>query len=221
MTWPMGLARRPERTRSRNSSSVWTMPPPEPPSVKAGRMTAGTPISSSAARVRSWRSAGVSPSTMTRRRVGLADAVEQRAERLAVLGHLDRLERRAQQARLRMAVEHALARELDAQVERRLAAQAGQDAVRLLALEDALDALDGERLEVDDVGDARVGHDRGRVAVEQDRAHALVAQRAARLCAGVVELGRLADDHRATADDQHATRASGGSSRSAARRRAP
>ena len=105
-----------------------------------------------------------------------------------------------------MALEDALARELDAQVERRLAAEAGQDAVRLLALEDALDRLDGQRLEVDDVGDARVGHDRGRVAVEQDRAHALVAQRAACLRAGVVELGRLADDHRPGADDQHRRR---------------
>ena len=75
-----------------------------------------------------------------------------------------------------------------------------------LALEDALDRRDGERLEVDDVGHARVGHDRGRVAVEQDRAHAFVAQRAAGLRAGVVELGRLADDHRPAADDQHRLR---------------
>ena len=37
------LARSPARTRSRNSTSVATMPPPEPPSVKAGRMTAGSP----------------------------------------------------------------------------------------------------------------------------------------------------------------------------------
>ncbi len=66
--------------------------------------------------------------------------VEQLAEALSVLGHLDRLERRAQQSRS-MPLEDAFAGELDTQVERRLTAESGQDAVRLLALEDALDGL--------------------------------------------------------------------------------
>ena len=66
-----------------------------------------------------------------------------------------------------------------------------------------LDHLDGQRLDVDDVGHAVVGHDRGRIGVDQDRLDALLAQRAAGLGAGVVELGRLADDDRAGADDQH------------------
>ncbi len=135
--------------------------------------------------------------------VGLADPVEQCPERLSVLRHLDRRQWRAQQARLRVALEHARAGKRDAQVERRLAAQPGQDAVRLLALEDPLDAGHGQRLEVDHVGHAGVGHDRRRVAVEQDGSDALVAQRAAGLRAGVVELRRLADDHRPGADDQH------------------
>ena len=51
-----------------------------------------------------------------------------------------------------------------------------------------------------------IGHDRGRVGVDQDRLHALAAQRQAGLHAGVVELGRLADDDRPGADDQDASR---------------
>ena len=58
-----------------------------------------------------------------------------------------------------------------------------------------------ERLDVGGVGHARVGHDRGRVGVDQ---HDLVAERAqglAGLGAGVVELAGLADDDRPGADD--------------------
>ena len=62
--------------------------------------------------------------------------------------------------------------------------------------------LDGERLEVDGVGDVGVGHDRGRVGVDEDRPDALGAERAAGLRAGVVELGGLADDDGPGADDQ-------------------
>ena len=82
------------------------------------------------------------------------------------------------------------------EVERGLAAEAGQQALGLLLRDDRLDGLDGERLEVDDVGHLRVGHDRGRVRVDEDRPDALGAQRAAGLRPGVVELGRLADDDR-------------------------
>ena len=140
-----------------------------------------------------------------RRRVRLVDPVEQVAERLAVLGHADRLERRPEQADV-VALEDAGLRERRRQVERRLAAEPGQQALGLLAGDDGLDRVDGERLEVDGVGDRRVGHDRGRVGVDEDRAHALGAQGAAGLGAGVVELRRLADDDGAAAEDQHRRR---------------
>ena len=48
-TWLMGLAASPPDTMARNSSSVWAMPPPVPPSVYAGRTTRGSPRSGSAA----------------------------------------------------------------------------------------------------------------------------------------------------------------------------
>ena len=88
------------------------------------------------------------------------------------------------------------------EVERGLAAEAGEQALRPLLRDDGLDRLDGERLEVDRVGDRRVGHDRRRVRVDEDRADALGPQRAAGLRPGVVELGRLADDDRPGAEDQ-------------------
>ena len=49
-TWPIGDAARPRATIASNSSSVRAMPPPRPPSVKAGRMISGSPNVSSAPR---------------------------------------------------------------------------------------------------------------------------------------------------------------------------
>ena len=198
ITWPIGLARSPARTRSRYAASVSTMPPPVPPSVKAGRTMAGRPISRERATLARPRRR---PSTIQRRRVRLADPVEQVAERLAVLGHLDRLERRPEQAD-RVALEDA---GLGQGVARFSAVWPPRPASRpsgSLLGDDRLDRLDGQRLEVDRVGDLRVGHDRGRVRVDEDRADALGPQRAAGLRPGVVELGGLADDDRPGAEDQ-------------------
>jgi hypothetical protein len=64
--------------------------------------------------------------------------------------------------------------------------------------------LPGDGLDVGHIGHVRVGHDGRRVAVDQDDAVALLAQRLAGLGAGVVELAGLADDDRAGADDQDA-----------------
>ncbi len=136
-------------------------------------------------------------------RIRLADSVEEVAEQLAVLGHLDRLERRADQPDV-VLVQDAGLSQGHGQVEPGLAAQAGEEPLRPLFGDDSLDGLDGERLEVDGIGHFRVGHDRGRIGVDQDRPHALGPQRPAGLCARVVELGRLPDDHGATADDQRA-----------------
>ena len=97
------------------------------------------------------------------RRVRLVDPIEQVAERLAVLGHPDRLERRPEQADV-VALEDARLGEGRGQVEGRLPAEAGKEALGLLARDDGLDRFDRQRLEVDRVGDLRVGHDRGRVA---------------------------------------------------------
>ena len=107
------------------------MPPPVPPSVNAGRTMAGRPIVVE-------RLVGRGVALRLRRalddearRVRLADPVEQVAERLAVLGHPDRLERRAEQAD-RVALEDARLGHRGDQVERGLAAEPGEQALGLL-----------------------------------------------------------------------------------------
>jgi len=49
-TWPIGDASMPAAAMRSNSSLVRAIPPPRPPSVKAGRTTQGRPTSASAAR---------------------------------------------------------------------------------------------------------------------------------------------------------------------------
>ena len=85
------------------------MPPPVPPSVNAGRTIAGSPIVRERRVGRGRARLGVGALDDRSWRVRLADPVEQVAERLAVLGHLDRLERRAEEAD-RVALEHAARR---------------------------------------------------------------------------------------------------------------
>ena len=58
-----------------------------------------------------------------------------------------------------------------------------------------------QRLDIDDVGDVFVGHDGGRVGVDQHGGNAFFAHGLAGLRAGVVELRRLADDDGPGADD--------------------
>src|SRR6266567_2009447 len=58
------------------------------------------------------------------------------------------------------------------------------------------------RLDIGGVGQFRIGHDRGRIGVDQDDAKTLFLQRLAGLGAGIVELARLADDDGAGPDDQ-------------------
>ena len=137
MTWPMGLARRPDATRSRYWSPLSTMPPPVPPSVNAGRMTAGRPIS------RAPRSAACrSPAWHPRRSptAGTAGRCARAASGSARGPPPSRWPRAACPADGHRAVRSTPAR---ATSTARLSAvwppRPAQDAVGLLALEDALD----------------------------------------------------------------------------------
>ena len=132
-----------------------------------------------------------------------ADARHRVLEFLAVFGLVDRFGRGADQLDL-VLVEHAVVPQVQRAVERGLAAHGGQDGVRAFLGDDLLDRLPGDGLDVGDVGGGRVGHDRGGVAVDQDDAVALLAQRLAGLHAGVVEFTGLADDDGAGADDEDA-----------------
>ena len=127
------------------------------------------------------------------------DRLHRVAEEQAVLGAADRVEARADQLDPEP-LEHARLRQLDREVERGLAAHRRQQRVGALALEHVGDPGEVERLEVRPVGEARVGHDRGRVRVDHDRAEAVLAQHLQRLAARVVELAGLPDHDRPRAD---------------------
>jgi len=131
----------------------------------------------------------------------LADPIEQIAEGLAILGHPDRLQGCAEEPDV-VAFEDARIGHRHGEIQSSLTAQAGEQTVRSLPGDDRFHGLHREWLEVDDVGDRRVGHDRGRVRVDEDRPDALGAERAAGLRAGIVELSRLTDDHGSAAQDQ-------------------
>ena len=133
-----------------------------------------------------------------------AAALHRLAEELAVLGPPDHRHRGSEELDAERG-QDSLVRELDGEVERGLPAERGQQRVGPLAAEHAGHALEVERLEVGAVGKARVGHDRRRVRVDDDRAVAVLAQHLERLAAGVVELAGLSDHDRPGAD--HADRA--------------
>ena len=132
-----------------------------------------------------------------------ADLDHRVVELLAVLGDVDGGDRRADQLHP-VPVEDAGVVEGDGEIERRLPADRRQDGVGLLLGDDPLDDVDGERLDVGAVGQLGVGHDRGRIAVDQDHLEPFGAQRLDRLGARVVELAGLADDDRPGADDEDA-----------------
>ena len=194
-TWPIGEAARPRATTRRYSSSVRAMPPPRPPSVNAGRTMHGRPMSPSAASA---------SSTVVRDRAARhlqPGGVHRLAEQVAVLGAGDRVVVRADELDAE-ALERAVLVQRLGEVQRGLAAERRQQRVGALALDDLRDRARQQRLDVGRVGELRVGHDRRRVRVDEDDLVALLLQDLARLHAGVVELGRLADDDRAGAEDQ-------------------
>ena len=119
----------------------------------------------------------------------------------AVLGAVDHLGPRPDQFHA-VAGERAGGGERHRGVERGLPAHGRQQGVGLLAGDDLLDHLGGDRLDVGGVREAGVGHDGGGVGIDQDHPVALGAQGLAGLGAGIVELAGLADDDRAGADDE-------------------
>ena len=150
------------------------MPPPTPPSVNDGRMIAGKPTSSTMHERLLERAGDAALRHLD------ADLAHRVAEQQAVLGHLDRVDLRANQLDVVLLEDAALVQR-DRQVERRLSADGRQHGIGLLLDDDGFDHLRRERLDVGRIGQLRVGHDRRRVAVDQHDFEALGAQRLARL----------------------------------------
>ena len=133
---------------------------------------------------------------------GLVQLFHRLLEQLTVLGAVDGLGLAGQQADAG-AVQIAGTGQFHGQVQAHLTAQVRQHRVRLFNVQNALHDLQGHGLDVNMVGHVRVGHDGGRIGVEQNGLDALCFQGAAGLGAGVVELSGLTDDDGAGANDQH------------------
>ena len=101
-------------------------------------------------------------------------------------------------------VERTVLCQLDGGVQTGLAAQRGQQRVRALFLDYALDKFGGDGLDIGAVGKTRVGHDGRRVGVDQDDLKAILLEHLAGLGAGVVKLAGLADNDGARANDEDA-----------------
>ena len=145
------------------------------------------------------------------RRLPEAEPVQHLLEALAVLGHVDRVGRGADDR-------HAVALEVARELERRLAAELHDDAPRLLDVHDLEHVLERQRLEVQAVGGVVVGRDRLRVAVDHDGLEPVLAQRERRVHAAVVELDALPDAVRPAAQHHHLLPRSCGAPRTRPRR---
>ena len=99
-------------------------------------------------------------------------------------------------------VERTVFRQLDSGVQTGLAAQRGQQRVRALFLDYALDKFGGDGLDIGAVGKTWVGHDGRRVGVDQDDLKAILLEHLAGLGAGVIELAGLANNDGARTNDE-------------------
>ena len=133
---------------------------------------------------------------------GLVDALHRVLEDLAVLRLVDRLRGGAEQADV-VLLEEALLRELHREREAGLAAEAGEDAVRLFFFNDAFNCRQRQRFNVDVIRHRVVGHDRRRVRVDEDDLDAVRLERAAGLRACIVEFRSLTDNNRAGTNDKN------------------
>ena len=100
--------------------------------------------------------------------------------------------------------QYAIFMQGDRRVQRGLATQGGQECVGALFSDDLFDHLWSDRLDVRGISKLRVGHDRGRIAVDQNDANPLGPKDATGLSARVIKFAGLTNHDGAGPDDHHA-----------------
>ena len=125
-----------------------------------------------------------------------AQLARERLEAAPILGQVDRVGRRAQDA-------HPCLLQAARQAERRLTAELHHHAERFLQRHDLEHILQRQRLEIEGVGDVEVGGHRLRIRVHHHRAVAQLSEVQRRAHAAVVELDPLADAVGPAAEDDH------------------
>ncbi len=99
--------------------------------------------------------------------------------------------------------EHAGLGQLGTEVKSRLSAQVGQERVRALLGNDFGHARQVQRLDVGCIGHAGIGHDCGRIGIDQHDLEAQFPQGLAGLRAGIIEFAGLPDHDRPGSDDHY------------------
>src|SRR5450830_1311881 len=126
-----------------------------------------------------------------------AELLEELPEAPAIFGQVDRLLRRAEDGDAGLG-------QRPGDLERRLTAELDDHSLGLLVGDDVGHVFEGERLEIQAVGDVVVGGDRLGVAVDHDRLVAHLAGGQRGVHAAVVELDALADAVGPRTEDDHA-----------------
>ena len=155
------------------------MPPPTPPSVNDGRMTSGKPSVS-----RELDRLGERARDAALRHVE-ADLAHRVLEQQPILGDLDRLDRRADQLDVVLLERCRRSARSTARLSAVWPPTVGSSASGRSRSMIASSDFRRQRLDVGAIGQLRVGHDRRRVAVDEDRPRAL--RRAAPCTPGVPE----------------------------------
>ena len=132
---------------------------------------------------------------------GETNLVHRLLKQVAVFRRLNRLDRGADKLNA-VTLQHAVFGKVKRAVQRRLPAHRRQNRVRALLGDNLLHRLPLNRLDIRRVCHLRIGHNRRRVGIDENDAETLTAQRLARLRAGIIELAGLADDNRASANNQ-------------------
>ena len=101
-------------------------------------------------------------------------------------------------------IEHARFRQVHRQVEPRLTAYCGKQRIRTFAANHFLGERHAQRLHVGAVRQIGIGHDGGRIGIDQHHFIAVGSERLAGLRAGIVELAGLPDNDRSGTHDQDA-----------------
>ena len=123
-------------------------------------------------------------------------------EELTILAAIDGFQRSTDQLDV-VLLEHTGLTQRHGRVQRGLATQGRQQRVRTFLGDDLLENRRGNRLDVGGIRHFRIGHDGGRVGVDENDSDAFLTQHAAGLSARVIEFCGLADHNRTGADDHH------------------
>ena len=101
-----------------------------------------------------------------------------------------------------MSRQRAVAVQFHGGVKRSLSAQSWQNCVWFFAFHDRLDYFGSDRLDIGAIREFWIGHDCGRVGIHQHDHIAFLAQRLARLHAGIIKFATLSNYDWTRADQQ-------------------